>query len=152
MVGKFRSRIVGVALGSLLFTQGALARAERVAGDGVLTSGVVTFGLGYAAALMVASTSHHAGDNRLYVPLLGPWLDLSSRGGCPVSVQSCDGETTNKVLLVGDGLIQAIGVATILSGLMSPSRRVAAKGFTVAQIVPVTFGNGRPGLAAYGSF
>jgi len=108
-------------------------------------------GIGYAAAVMVASTSNHAGDNRLYVPLLGPWLDLSSRGSCPL-VQSCDSETTNKVLLIGDGLIQAVGVATILTGLMSPSRRYAAKGFTVAQVVPVTFGNGRPGLAATGSF
>jgi hypothetical protein len=151
MKRKIRSQIIAAALGSLLLAQGAVARAERTPADGVLTSGVVTFGLGYAAAVMVASTSNHPGDNRLYVPLLGPWLDLSNRGSCPL-VQSCDSETTNKVLLIGDGLIQAIGVATILTGLMAPSRRLAAKGFTVAQVVPVTFGNGRPGLAAYGSF
>ena len=119
----------------------------------MFTTGLVTFGLAYGASVIVAAGSSHAGDNRLYVPVLGPWLDLGSRGTCPVEKQSCDSETTNKVLLVGDGIIQAAGAITMFSGLLLPDHHVVAtKNFTVAQIVPVTFGSGNPGLAAYGSF
>jgi hypothetical protein len=149
-----RSQSIGLALGFLLFIHGTAVRAELTETEAsrVVNSGVVTLGLSYGAALIVAATSNHRGDNRLYVPLLGPWLDLNDRGDCAVSLQSCDHETTNKVLLVGDGLIQAIGAVTILAGLMAPSRRVASSGFSLVQVVPVTFGQGRPGLAAYGVF
>jgi len=119
----------------------------------VFTTGLVTFGLAYGASVIVAAGSNHKGDNRLYVPILGPWLDLGSRGTCPVDQQSCDSETTNKVLLVGDGIIQAAGALTMFSGLLFPEHRVlATKNFTVAQIVPVNFGSGRNGLAALGTF
>jgi hypothetical protein len=35
---------------------------------------------------------------------------------------------------------------------MAPSRPVASKGFSIAQIMPVSMGPGRPGLAAFGRF
>jgi hypothetical protein len=154
MTRLLRGQSIAAALGSLLFVQGAAVRAEGLPTDssGLVTTGLVTLGAGYGAAVLVAATSHHSGDNRLYVPLLGPWLDLNDRGGCAVALQSCDHETTNKILIVSDGLIQAVGAVTILYGLMSPSPRVASRGISVVQVVPLTFGHGRPGLAAYGTF
>ena len=149
---------LAVALGSLLLVQTTPARAQVVVDSGgsssLVTSGLVTFGLAYGAAAVVAATSNHPGDNRLYVPLLGPWLDLGDRGKCSVGMASCDHETINKVLIVGDGVIQAVGALTLLRGLMEPTTRPVAstKSFSIAHIVPVTFGSGRPGLAAYGSF
>jgi hypothetical protein len=149
-------QLVGVALGWVLLVQGGRVHAQQAGSDGwgssrVLT-GAATFGLAYGAAVLVAATSNHPGDNRLYVPLLGPWLDLSDRGRCAVTMPSCDHETTNKILIVSDGLIQAIGAATILSGFLAPDRRTASQGFSVVQLIPMTFGRGRPGLAAYGIF
>ena len=44
----------------------------------LLATGFVTFGVGYGAAVLVAGTSDHQGDNHLYVPIIGPWLE--SRG------------------------------------------------------------------------
>jgi hypothetical protein len=35
---------------------------------------------------------------------------------------------------------------------MSTTRTVASNGFSLVQIIPVTFGHGRPGVAAYGIF
>jgi hypothetical protein len=156
MKRSFRTFGVALAFGGLLMVHGTAAQAQVVTdtdrSSSLLSTGLMTFGLSYGAAVLVASTSNHPGDNRLYVPLLGPWLDLGDRGSCSVAASSCDHETTNKVLLVGDGVIQAVGALTVLSGLMAPSRPVASKGLSIAQIVPVSFGAGKPGLAAYGRF
>jgi hypothetical protein len=149
---------VAAALGGLLLAQAPAARAQVVVADSdhsstLVSSGVVTLGLSYGAAALVAATSNHQGDNRLYVPVLGPWLDLADRGSCPVASSSCDHETTNKILLVGDGVIQAVGALTILSGLMSPSRPLAqVGGLKIASVAPVSYGAGSPGLAAVGWF
>jgi hypothetical protein len=153
-----KSRLtIAIAFSCALFAGGRQARAQEVVatspGSALVSSGLATFGVGYAAALVVAATSNHPGDNRLYVPVLGPWLDLGSRGGCPVMSSSCDHETTNKILLVGDGIVQAAGVITLFSGLLTPSTPVVAtKSFTIAQVVPVSFGGGSPGVAALGRF
>jgi hypothetical protein len=158
MSRSLRGLSFALALGGLFLAHGRIARADTVvtnsSGPSLVSSGLVTLGLGYGAAVIVAATSSHAGDNRLYVPILGPWLDLGDRGSCPVAAHACDHETTNKLLIVGDGIVQAVGAATILAGLLSPGHTSIAstKTFSIAQIVPVTFGQGRPGLAAYGSF
>jgi hypothetical protein len=154
-IGSFA---VAAALGGLLLGQAPVAHAQVVVADtdrssSLVTTGVVTLGLSYGAAALVAATSTHQGDNRLYVPVLGPWLDLADRGSCPVESSSCDHETTNKILLVSDGVIQAVGALTILSGLMSPSRPLAqVGGLKIATVAPVSYGAGRPGLAAVGTF
>ena len=56
------------------------------------------------------------------VPVLGPWLALSQWGNCPVSNPSCDTNTTDKVMLVADGIFQAAGVISMVDGLLDPSR------------------------------
>lgn len=155
-----KSLSLALAFSCVLVVGGRSARAEIVATDtgpsysgALIRSGLATFGVGYVAALAVAATSSHAGDNRLYVPVLGPWLDLGSRGSCPVGNAGCDHETINKVLLVGDGVIQAAGVITMLTGLLTPSHTiVATKHFTLAQVLPTTFAGGSPGLSAVGRF
>ncbi len=118
-----------------------------------LTGGLATFALSYGAALVVASSSSHAGDGRLFVPLLGPWLDLGARGGCPVANMSCDRETTYKVLLVVDGVFQVAGVLGIVSGILSSGERERTVATTAqVHVVPVSVAHGSPGLAAFGTF
>jgi hypothetical protein len=55
------------------------------------------------------------------VPLAGPWLALNDWGDCPIENPRCDENTTQKVLLVADGVFQAAGVVTMVAGLLSPT-------------------------------
>jgi hypothetical protein len=158
MKRAFGSCTVAVALAALLLGQAPSAHAQVVVTDsggpsGLVSTGIVTLGLSYGAAAIVAANSSRPADKRLYVPVLGPWLDIADRGSCPVGNSSCDHETTNKILIIGDGVIQAVGALTLLSGLMSPTRTIASVGpLKIAQIAPVSFGEGRPGVAALGRF
>lgn len=142
---------LGVVIGSLALVAGmgsALAddEPERVyvtpAPNGVtdqtyqewnaplFTGGVVLFGAAYGGAVIAASQSDNEHDDRLYVPLIGPWLDLADRGDCDVQNESCDDETTTKVLLVADGIFQAGGAALMVGSFLFPK--------TVHESAPIT--------------
>ncbi|HTL35384.1 MAG TPA: hypothetical protein VL326_19780 [Kofleriaceae bacterium] len=87
----------------------------------VFATGALVFAGSYGASAVVAGSSDHVGADRLYVPLVGPWLALNDWGDCPIEQPRCDNNTTDKVLLVADGVFQAAGVVTMLSGVLSPS-------------------------------
>lgn len=71
----------------------------------LLRSGIAVFGLSYVPAVVVAATNSRTDDNYLYIPVAGPWLDLSHRQSCGM----CDNETLNKALIITDGVFQGIG-------------------------------------------
>ena len=157
-----RVRAIGVVVGALLLARVATARAETVvvhdtddgSSGGLIVSSAVVFGLSYGASVFVAANSSHPGDNRLYVPVLGPWLDLAQRGSCgSIANSSCDGETTNKILLIGDGIIQGASAIGFLTGILSPTRTavVASKNATV-HLTPVSLSGHAPGMGAFGTF
>src|SRR5262249_22896824 len=114
----------------------------------MIAGGLVTFGISYGAAVAVAATSDHKGDDPLYVPIAGPWLDLGNRGACE---RNCDGETTNKVLLVVDGVFQGAGAISVIGGILAPRPRTYVSDTSV-HVVPVSLGHAAPGLTAYGQF
>lgn len=87
----------------------------------VFATGAVVFAGSYGASAIVAGTSDHAGADRLYVPVVGPWLALNDWGDCPIEQARCDDNTTDKVLLVADGVFQGAGVITMITGILSPS-------------------------------
>jgi hypothetical protein len=70
-------------------------------------------------ALVVAIQSDRKGDDYLYYPVAGPWLDLANRERC----STCNHETLNDVLLVTDGVFQGIGALQILGAFMLPEHR-----------------------------
>jgi hypothetical protein len=122
----------------------------------MFTSGALVFAASYgASAITAASTDDARGNHRLYVPLVGPWLALSDRGSCDVSLSKCDNETTAKVLLVADGVFQAAGVLAMLDGIFQPSsRRVitrTARLDTKVHVAP-TAAHGDPGVSVFGRF
>jgi hypothetical protein len=84
-----------------------------------LITGLVTFGQSYIASVGIAATSRHRSDWNLWIPALGPWLDLGARPGCPKS-NACGGEMGNRVLLVADGLLQTFGAFQILGAFLWP--------------------------------
>jgi hypothetical protein len=137
-------------------------RAERATYVGpnraMLSSGLITFGLSYAPAVVVAASSDQSVDHHLYVPVAGPWLDLANRPLCGPGAISCDAETTDKVLLVVDGVFQGIGTVDVLMSFLSPERvtyvTVANHAPARARIrlAPIALGRGAYGVATVGRF
>jgi hypothetical protein len=118
-------------------------------------TGIGTFTLSYLPAVVVGATSGLDADRTLFAPLAGPWLDLSQRPHCGL-VLSCGAEGTTKVLLVTDGVFQAIGAISIVSGFLitTPETRTVRAVATAPtlQISPARVGGKGYGLLALGTF
>jgi hypothetical protein len=120
-------------------------------------SGVVIFGLSYVPAVIAGSVSNLPADRTLFVPIAGPWIDLTQRPGCPASSSSCNAETTNKVLLVTDGVFQAVGALTVLGGFLTTAHETttvqrAAALHPALKLSPASIGAGGYGMVAVGAF
>jgi hypothetical protein len=126
-----------------------------VANSNVIVTGVMTFGIACGVAAIAAASSDRDSDKRMYVPLLGPWLAMSDRGDCPVEQQSCDSNTTDKILMAVDGVFQAAGVITTVYGILSPVTVSTSTNTAKSdmRVVPVSMGQGHSaGLGLAGSF
>jgi hypothetical protein len=122
----------------------------------MFTTGALVFAASYGASVVVAASSdNNRGNNRLYVPVAGPWLALNERGSCDTTRSSCDNETTAKVLLIADGVFQAAGIVGMLDGILQPtSHRVStrsAKLDTKLRVRP-TLVSGGPGVGMFSHF
>jgi hypothetical protein len=120
----------------------------------VVWTGVGIFGLSYLPMVAVGASSGLGADRSLLIPIAGPWIDLTQRPGCAPGT-SCTEATTDKVLLVVDGVFQAIGAITTVSGFLRPSHTTttvrSAQG-PVVRISPTQIGKGGYGMAALGTF
>ena len=123
----------------------------------MLMSGLIVAGAPYIASVSVAATSSNGNDSDLYIPAFGPWLDLGQRGGCPAT-GGCGAEVGNKLLLIGDGVLQSVGVLEILGAFIFPETgrvtttvQTGKNGGWVA-FSPARIGVGGYGLAAAGQF
>jgi len=123
----------------------------------LLTTGLTTFGLSYAPALVIGAMSSQSSDRNLYIPVAGPWLDMANRPACGGRGPSCASETTNKVLLGVDGVAQGLGAAMTVVGLLVPTRHTvltkttAKKDGPTIRIAPDRMGTGY-GLTAVGTW
>ena len=123
----------------------------------MLTSGIVTFGVTYAAAAIVAGESNRSADKNMFVPVAGPWMAMFNRGGCGGSSgRDCNTETTYKVLIVADGIGQALGALMFIDAFLNPetittSRTTTASEKPKVRIAPSSVGSGY-GMLAVGSF
>jgi hypothetical protein len=137
------------------------AHVERQADPGpnadLIGAGLVTFGLAYLPATIVASSSDIRADQHMYVPVAGPWLDMSSRPLCG-GASACDTETGFKVLLAADGIIQGLGALMTLAGILSPEPSAVSapaaleKPTMQLKVTPAHVGSFGYGLAAFGKF
>ncbi len=121
----------------------------------IFLSGALVFGAAYGASVITAASDDSTGNDRLYIPVVGPWLALSDRGSCDISDSRCNHETTAKVLLIADGVFQAAGIIGMLDGIFQPSsHRVitrTAKADTKIRVTPSVV-HGEPGVAMFGRF
>lgn len=125
----------------------------------LVTTGLATFGFAYLPSVIVASESSQPADRHLYVPVVGPWLDLGNRPACGAGSIACNTETANKVLLIGNGVLQSLGIVTTVVGLFIPQPATAVTTTATAKndkpgvhVTATGFGNGLYGVTAFGKF
>jgi hypothetical protein len=118
-------------------------------------SGIGTFAISYLPAVVVGATSGLDADRTLFVPVAGPWLDLTQRPHCGLVV-SCGSEGAAKVLLITDGVFQAIGAISIVGGLLTTTHETrtvhAADVGPTVRISPASVGWQGYGVVALGTF
>lgn len=85
-----------------------------------LRNGLWTLSVMYVTSVVVAVVSPRAVDDYLFIPVAGPWLDLGNRdaGG------NGRYELLYKVLLITDGVFQALGAIQIALSLIIPETRL----------------------------
>lgn len=122
---------------------------------GLITTGIVTLGLSYGASTVVAATSRNPADQRLYIPVAGPWMNLAEREPC--RGRACGPEGTYKALLVASGIFQGLGALEILGGLLTTETRTVVvprqrTTRSTVRISPAQMGRGGYGISAHGTF
>ena len=125
------------------------ARTQTRPNRSMLLLSFFTLGQSYVASMGIAATSRHYGDANLWIPALGPWLDLGARPGCPSSTE-CGSENGNRVLLVADGLLQTFGAFQLAGAFLWPETVVVAPLVTTASGVSVSVAPGHVGGSGYG--
>lgn len=128
---------------------------ERKPNKAMLITGSAIFLGTYAAGAIVASFSDTKGDDNLYIPVVGPWLDLAQR---PCSLGECTfREDVNIAHIIGSGAAQAAGIGIALASFFVGERRDGRPApqppVTQAhvQVLPVSL-RGGAGIGAFGTF
>jgi len=119
-----------------------------------LVGGITTLAFSYAPAALVGATSGLAVDRTLFIPVLGPWIDLTQRPSC--SGGACSDKAA-KELLVIDGALQAASLAAVLFGLVSPPHESATAARSASlrptiRVSPAPIGSAGHGMVAVGTF
>jgi hypothetical protein len=109
----------------------------------LLEKGIFAFFASYVPSVIVAVVNDNSYDKRLYVPVVGPWLDLADRPGCGGTGQSpCGTEAAYKVLLV-------VGLA-VPERIITPEP--AKAGTLTVHVRPARMGRDGYGMEALGTF
>jgi len=106
--------------------------------------------------VVVGASSGLNADRTLFVPIAGPWIDLTQRPGC-APASSCNAENTAKVGLVIDGVFQGIGALTVLGGFLTTAHetktvQTSAALHPTVRITPSQVGPTGYGMVALGIF
>jgi hypothetical protein len=110
----------------------------------LLATGATVFGASYVPAIVGAAISDR-GDDKLYIPVAGPWITLA---------QGPSETRTEKALLGVDGAVQGLGALMLVSSFFIPEKTTKSWyliGSNDLRIAPAG-GRGSYGLAAAGRF
>ena len=123
---------------------------KRTPNRPLLITGGAIIAASYTPALVVAATSGRDGDQYLYIPVAGPWIDLGVRGGCGPG--SCGTEAIYKTLLVATGIAHAVGAAAVISSFLVPEQRTLRTADAKPHVVPTQMGKNGYGLSLVGNW
>lgn len=96
----------------------ATAERSSLPNRPLLVTGVVLLGASYGASAIAAARSDSETDDKLYYPVVGPWMALNDRD---CSVDPCGRKTLDTTLLVGSGVVQGLGALSVLMSLFIPT-------------------------------
>jgi hypothetical protein len=83
----------------------------------LLVTGLVVLGGSYGASALAAGLSDRESDDKLYYPVVGPWMALKDRD---CNAEPCDNKTLDTALLIGSGVLQGIGALSTVMSLFIP--------------------------------
>lgn len=121
----------------------------------LLSTGVGIFVVSYGASAVAGAISDRDSDKNLFIPVVGPWMDLADRN-CGAADPCGNREDINKAMIITSGVVQGVGVLMALSSLIIPETTSvretrSAKAKPSVAVAPVSFGTGA-GLGAVGRF
>ena len=115
----------------------------------LLVTGLVLFGGSYGASAIVGAASDRKADDKLFIPVVGPWLDLHQRD---CDANPCSHEGLNKALLIGDGVLQGVGALGMVLSLVIPQSTTRNWYLIGNESVTFTPQVANPGVIATGRF
>jgi len=123
----------------------------------LLGRGLFAFFGSYLPSVIVAVVNDNSYDNHLYIPVVGPWLDLADRPGCGGAGETgCPTERGYRALLIIVGSFQGLGALASVASFVVPERQItlapAKSGRPTVHVVPAQVGRAGYGLAAFGTF
>ena len=101
----------------------------------LLSTGAGIFVLSYGASAIAAVASDRDADKKLFIPIVGPWMDLSDRG-CTLSTPCGSNEDVAKAMIITSGVVQGAGVLLALSSLVIPESTTVTDRTTTAKAKP----------------
>jgi hypothetical protein len=117
----------------------------------LLVTGLVVLGTSYGASAVGAALSERESNDKLYYPVVGPWMALNDRD---CGAEPCSNKAVGTTLLVGSGVLQGLGAASMLMSLFIP-RTTTHEWYLIGNedlLVAPLMGAGELGAVAVGTF
>ena len=127
---------------TVVYQKHAPNKAMLITGSSLLVSTYVT-----TAAL--AGYNGGIGDKDLYIPIVGPWINIADR-----TPSTRNNNTRDTLLIAGSGVLQGVGALMAVASFFVPEKVPAARisaGNVKMEIMP-TAAAGSGGLGAVGTF
>jgi hypothetical protein len=118
----------------------------------LMSTGAGLFVGTYATSAIVAAVNDNDADRNLYIPVVGPWLDLADR---QCDNRTCDNEGWSKAALIASGVLQGAGVAVAVASAFLPEKINEEKVATTTpslRVAPGLVGARGYGLALLATF
>lgn len=101
----------------------------------------------YTTTAVIGANNGSIKDHDLYIPIVGPWIDIASRDSKTTS-------TGDTVLILGSGVLQGAGALMVVASLFIPEKIATATiaAGPVKMNVSPTASAGSGGVGAFGTF
>jgi hypothetical protein len=109
------------------------------------------FAASYGGSVIVAAGSGHIGDDKLYYPVVGPWLDYNDRRNCDSMDPNCSLRSQDKAMLIIDGVVQGVAAVGLVSSFLFPTHHTESTRTASVRIVPSATASSA-GLTVLGRF